>query len=437
MATVSFRLRSAANKKVSIYIYVSLGRKEMYQTKTGFSIYPKDWSSSTKKPKQNSEENKFVFSQLGKLEKFVYDEINIAQGKGEVINLYWLKEKLNLCFSRLKKGDSNLFIAHIDYIVENSKTRKIRGSNKIGLSERRTAGYKTFKKIITEYQVCTKREVNFSDINKSFVDHFTNWLINTKEYSINHAGKQISNLKTVCRDAESMEIKVNPYAKNIQGFKERNEDRYIITLSFEELKLIKNAELNREALINARKWLLLGCEIGQRSSDLLELTSENIRYEKSNYYVDIEQQKTKKFISAIILDPDIIYFVENGFPHKISSQKLNLYIKEVCEKAGITDLIQGKKLDKNTQRKKLGYYPKNELISSHSFRRSFATNYYKKMPTPILIQITGHSKESMFLEYINKREDKDENANLFRKFYEELHGEKTSEMKVIRTGSNN
>ena len=45
------------------------------------------------------------------------------------------------------------------------------------------------------------------------------------------------------------------------------------------------------------------------------------------------------------------------------------------------------------------YDPKYELIASHSFRRSFASNYYKIIPTPILINTTGQSKESMFLKF--------------------------------------
>ena len=40
------------------------------------------------------------------------------------------------------------------------------------------------------------------------------------------------------------------------------------------------------------------------------------------------------------------------------------------------------------------------------------------MHTPILMNITGHTKESIFLNYINKSEDKDANADLFR----EIHG---------------
>ena len=46
-------------------------------------------------------------------------------------------------------------------------------------------------------------------------------------------------------------------------------------------------------------------------------------------------------------------------------------------------------------------------------RRSFASNYYGKIETPLLMNITGHSKESAFLTYIGTHQNKDALADLF------------------------
>ena len=57
---------------------------------------------------------------------------------------------------------------------------------------------------------------------------------------------------------------------------------------------------------------------------------------------------------------------------------------------------------------------KKNQITTHAFRRSFATNYYKTISTPILMQITGHTKEStFFLKYTKKQVDRDDNTKLF------------------------
>jgi len=436
MATVNFRIRSKANRPVSIFIYISLEEGNVISTPSGFTVHPKDWSSTTKRPKQNSENNKETFSKLYTLQDFIYKEVNKAYGKGQLIDVDWLKEKINQCFNRVKKTDNSILINHIQYIIDNANTRKIKGSNKIGLSKRRVTGYKSFKKVMEEYQKHLKKKIYFQDISKAFLEKFTNWLINTKIYSTNYAGKQIDNLKTVCLDAEKLDIKVNSYVKQIEGFKEQNEDRYIQTLSFDELEQIRTAEMETPAQDNARNWLLIGCEIGQRASDLLKLTIEDIRYDQGQMVIDIEQQKTKKFVTVPVPSSYVQEIIENNFPYTISQQKLNKHIKDVCRLSKIEDEVKGKKYDKITKRKKLDFYPKCDLITSHTFRRSFATNYYRKIATPVLINITGHSKESMFLEYINQREDKDHNAHLFMQMWKLINKDKEPQMKVIKNASN-
>lgn len=447
MATVNFRLRSKANKNVSIKIYLSLGRGNVIELNTGFSINPKDWSKDTDRPKQNNTENKLIFNDLKKLESFIFNNLNKDLGKGVIIDTYWLESNIVECFNRIEKVDTGLVLIHTQYIIDNANTRKVKGRNKLGLSLSRVKGYNTFKNLFDVYQTTIKKQVHFLDINKTFVDKFINWLVNTKGYSMNYAGKQIDNLKTVCLDAEKLGIPTNPFINQIQGFSEDNDDRFIQTLSFVELEQIRTAEITKPELLNARKWLLIGCEIGQRQSDLMSITPDNIRYKGQSMYLDIIQQKTNKNVTIGIINPHVKDILENDFPHKISSQKLNTYIKTVCLEAKILESVEGKKYDTDTMRKVLKFYPKHELITSHSFRRSFATNYYKRMPTPILINITGHSKESLFLSYINKREDKDDNANLFMKFYEGIQKDiqkeilksqnKKAEMTVIKNGTTN
>lgn len=455
MATIQFRLRSKANKNVSINVRLSIDRNNVFEIKTGFTIHPKDWSDKNL-PKQTTPENKLLSSDLKKLDSYIIENLNTDLGKSILIDSNWLESKINDCFSRVVKTDTSLLINHIQYIIDNANTRKVK--NKIGLSPSTIKNYTLFRNIISEYQKKIKKQIQFIEITKPFVDKFTNWLINTKNYSTNYAGKQLEILKTVCIDAEKNEIQVAPYSKIIQHFRESEKDRYIQTLSFDELEQIKNLDLSDreqlnlfkkenpeltknlsitpESLNNVRNWILLGCEIGQRGGDLLEITHDSIRYNGKNYYIDIIQQKTNKSVTIGIIAPHVIDIVENILPQKIPHQKLNEYAKVICKLAGIVEVVKGTKLNTETNRKELGNYPKYELIASHCFRRSFASNYYKKIPTPILINITGHSKESLFLTYINKREDKDANADLFMQFYEKLNKDKEPQLKIIKSGTN-
>ncbi len=184
-----------------------------------------------------------------------------------------------------------------------------------------------------------------------------------------------------------------------------------IYLSLEEIELIENAEIEQPHLINATQWLIISCFTGQRISDFMRFTKEMIRIEKGKSLIEFEQQKTGKLMTIPIHAKvqQILDKNKGEFPHRISDQRYNDYIKEVCKIAGIDEEIKGKKQlnisqENNIQkiRRVEGVYPKYELVTSHIGRRSFATNYYGDIPTSYLIYVTGHSSEIMFLNYIGK-----------------------------------
>lgn len=141
----------------------------------------------------------------------------------------------------------------------------------------------------------------------------------------------------------------------------------------------------------------------------MRFTKNMIRYENDKPLLEFTQVKTDKIMTIPVLQPVLEILEKRGgnFPRKISDVKYNLYIKQVCERAGITYKTQGSKKEETypkskKYRKVTGMFPKNELITSHIGRRSFASNYYGSIPTSILINITGHSTEQMFLSYIGK-----------------------------------
>lgn len=448
MASITFRLRSDANKNVSIKARVILGRgKQDLELNTGFTINPKDWNTPDKEnpkkgdnlPKQNNPENKILFNNLKKLESFLFKSINNDMGESVVIDTFWLDAKINECFDRVQKTDEGLITNYIQNIIDTADTRKVKvkGGYKHGLSLSRKNSYIATKNILKEYEAKTKKQIHFIDLNQAFIDKFENWLLKTKKYAVNTSSKHIANIKTVCIEADKKGIQVNSFATQIAIVSESDDDRYIQTLSFAELDDIIKADIISEAHANARKWLLIGCEIGQRGGDLLNITPDNIRYKAGNMYLDLIQTKGKKPVTIGIIAPHVIEIIENSFPYKITTQKLNEHIKKVCEIAKIDAMTEGKIFNSETGRKEFGIYEKYKLITTHSFRRSFCTNYYKRIPTPVLMGISGHSKESIFRVYINAPEDTDENADLFMKFYNDIHKDKKPEMKVVKNGTTN
>jgi hypothetical protein len=90
-----------------------------------------------------------------------------------------------------------------------------------------------------------------------------------------------------------------------------------------------------EEYTDSYNWLLIGLCIGQRVSDLLKLSPNNLRKAPSGLYIDILQQKTKKTVTVGVADPLVIKLLENEFPRKVSQVVFNKQIKVLCKMAGI------------------------------------------------------------------------------------------------------
>jgi len=243
MATIKFQLRSEVNKAVPVYFYLSMGRGLFFRLRTGFSIHPKSWSKAKGFPKQNDASNKAIAADLKKLEKFLLDAINEAQAKGVEIDKGFLEQKTAECFQRQEKDDRSLVSFQVQYIIDSADTRKIVGKSKIGLSTNTIKNYATFKKTVLDFETYIKKSLRFSDLSPELVEKFKNWLLKVRGYSVNHAGKQMSMLKGVSKDAEKLGIPVHPNALKIESFHESNVDRHIITLSFDELEKIGKGKL--------------------------------------------------------------------------------------------------------------------------------------------------------------------------------------------------
>src|SRR5690606_13742646 len=122
---------------------------------------------------------------------------------------------------------------------------------------------------------------------------------------------------------------------------------------FEELAKIENIDKRRlnDNYDNAKDWLIISCYTGQRISDFMRFTKNMIRYErnKEGYlkpFIEFTQVKTGKLM-IVALHPKVIEILEKregDFPKTISDPKYNLYIKQVCRIAELTEKIKGSKL---------------------------------------------------------------------------------------------
>lgn len=390
MATIKFLIQSR-NNPASIYIRFKEGRNIDVKAKTNFVINPTHWSNTKGQPKNLKDEIfKKLNADLVKLKTNLLNHYNDKSFKA-YINSAWLKDFINPI--EQTEAIPNKLISYFDYYALHKK------------SSIQPATYKKLfvnKHLLERFEKATKTTYLITDVNADFKLQFEDFC-KKENYAANTIARAIKFIKTICYHAQSNGITTHFQLNNIKTKTEKVEK---IFLTQDEIEKIEKSDLKLEHLMNARDWLVISCETGQRVSDFMRFTKEQIRYEGKVPLCEFTQIKTKK-IMAIPLSKkvrEILAKRGGNFPRKISDQRYNEYIKEVCKITGINTKIKGSKMIKETNRKATGLYPKYELVTSHIGRKSFATNNYGKIPTALLINVTGHATEAMFLEYIGKTE---------------------------------
>lgn len=406
MATLNFQLKGTSTLKhiyAKLYYRDSTGNKYNYYKNTGEKATSDDWKQiTTKKRVSLSAENKQLKYILENLEEKVLKNLNTDLSKNVIIDKDWLQFQIDLFNKRVTK-EKKISDLLTDNIQEYIKTASVRSNGKggVGLSKDRINQYKNLINLLSEYQQQNKKKYRVKEVNSSFAMNLLTYL-DSKDYAPSYQQKILSNIKTVCNNAQRNGIDVSLQLQDIKISNVKNE--FINYLTEEEINNIDNLILTNEALNNARKWILLGAYIGQRGNDLVNLTEKNIIAKNGRKYFSLQQEKTGKPIH-IPFNSKIEKLIQEGFPYHLSingENGLNKRFKEIGKLANIDEVVKGKKMCKKAKRWVYGEYPKHEILRTHDLRRSFATNLYGKLPSVVIMAITGHSTEKMLLRYIGK-----------------------------------
>jgi len=221
-------------------------------------------------------------------------------------------------------------------------------------------------------------------------------------------------------------------------FANLREDAENIYLTETELESIYRLDLSKSPrLEKVRDLFIFASWSGLRFSDFSTLQPEHIKTDESGeQYIDLRQRKTGGRVQIPIVHDAVTELLTkyNGcLPTGISNQKTNDYLKEICQKAELTERIlkYATKGGKSVVKTADGWgtvstgVEKWMLVTSHAARRSFAYNMFKHlMPTFLIMKLTGHKKESEFLKYINV--DAEETVAITRQY----RGSRTQTFKV-------
>ena len=414
-ARITYVLAPKSDTQGEVWVNLSLENNNTQKVPLGIFAPFNQWDPMQGQILGIDEQAKEQNIRLDLLKGYLEASYTTAQLKQETIDGNWLLHHVNLCFDDAKKTSDKMLLFQIQKYIESAPLRRIKRTGALGLSTYTIRNLERFYSLIESFEKSIKTQIALDAIDHKLVGRFKEWLLTEKGYSLNNAGLQVKLLKMVCKEADRLGVEVHPYTRHIESFTQRSSDRCLQTLNFEEIKKIKGLMGLSSSMENTRKWLLIGLSIGQRVSDLLRLNQVQMRYAERGLYIDIIQQKTEKHVTVGVIDPDVVGILKDDFPYRVSQQLFNKQLKELCKYVGIDQPVNAYKVCPKTRRRVLGTYPKYSVISSHDLRRSFATNYFGKIETPILMQITGHSKETTFLSYIGQNVNKDAYADAFMK----------------------
>jgi len=252
--------------------------------------------------------------------------------------------------------------------------------------------------------------LTFERIDKNFYTKFVAYL-NKKAYTLNTVGKYIQALKTFLTYSTENGYNTNLYFKT-KKFKVHQVPGFSIYLTEAEIQAVYEKDFSESPhLERVRDLFVVGCWTGLRFSDFTTIKPENIEGDflriktfKTGEKVIIPIHQTVREIMNKYIDR-----YPNSLPPAISNQKMNAYLKDISEAVEVLKINVDAEYQKGgfkvTEAKK-----KHELVTTHTARRSFATNVYKSgFPAISLMKITGHRTEKTFLLYIKVTPE--ENAN--------------------------
>jgi site-specific recombinase XerD len=410
MAKFNLNLRSADSHEETPIHLVVRWQNQRIVVNTGYSVIPKFWDVNnqrlyTKPSMERKDLNMKLNSMLSKIVSdaeclFVdFESINKRRPSKEEFQRI-LQNLIRPQNTKPLKSES-LFEFIEQFLQEmrngvNPKTGKF-------YAPKTPETYRICLDKLKDFGVKAKRKIDFDDINLEFYDDFVAYLSECG-YKRNYIGKQIRTLKTFLNEAMERGLTKNVAHKS-RRFTAPSEQVSNIYLSITELDELFALDLTSQPrLENVRDLFVFGCYTGLRFSDFTRVKSQDIDLEEK--LIEIQTQKTKEMV-AIPIYPITEQIIakykdktQNSLPTPISNQKFNIYIKEVAQRLNTLNVkiteefwLNGKRVVKTCL--------KWEKVSSHTARRSFATNMFiLGYRAQNIMKITGHRTESSFMAYL-------------------------------------
>ncbi len=384
----------------NIYAYISLlkKRENRIRINTGYKIDKSFWDNERQKPKTKYSDNDTLKIALDYFKKNCNDVCKIMIEKYpeiDSVSYQNIKTEYLEIFNKNNKQVIKLnafWESYNDFILY--KTNNV--------VQKTIYHFKRIRTLLKDYEVYTKTEINFNTINEVFKSKFENFLISKYDFSDNYISKIFSMIREFMYYAYRQKYHTNLDYKYLTKPTNRAD---IFTLTEKEYNMLINFDYPNERLTKTRDLFVFQTEICQRFSDIQGIAKGNFTLDTDGDMILKVRQKKTDIVVNIPLSPIAISIVKkyNFELPKISNQKYNTYIKELCKLTGINELVTIHNFKGG--KKEISQIEKYNMISSHTARRTGATLLLSNgIPIPMIMTLTGHKTISEFQKYIGYNE---------------------------------
>jgi len=387
------------DKKHNIKIYIYDSDKKIYVTTTHF-VCKEHWDKSTRTVSKDNKNHEYINNDIkGK----IYD----LQRKYLIDPLIKINDITEV---KKKKVDFNSFLQASYNRLEN---KTILTKNGQSLSTGSIKGMKTHLHRIIEYNKIEK--ITFDKIDIDFYGRFVSFL--RYEYKLklkkkvviglseNSISKTVSNFVRIVKDAWKAKLHDNRGALNFSVPRVESDNIALSEKEIDSMMAIKNLP---EHLVLESDRFYVAYNFFLRFGDSIVIDKANILTINNKKYLESTSGKTHTKVIIPIFKRTLAILKKYNYEiPKTTNQESNWKIKEIGRLAGIdepttvTEIRQGKIIKT--------VYEKYKLITTHTARRSMATNLYMSGVDRKSIQLMGGWKTLDMLETYLKI-DKVENA---------------------------
>ena len=406
---VSFSLRDPGSAETSVQLRLTIPKtRRRFKYGTGLLALTRYWDA--KKQRLKSTRHYPSASRINQLldgaATVCLTVYNRATDAGEVLTTDQLRSELDTYLQRSGKGGRGLtaptdFYGYARYYLAQQLER----------GNLQPSSYRTHMSVVSQLENW-KPQLGFSEITLAFHAELLAWLYGAPKFSsASTAGKYVKTIKAICKAATDEDINTNlSFTK--KAFKKpiaKTDHMYLPPARLTELYELDLADQPR--LDRVRDQFLVGCWTGLRFSDFTKITPDNITTERTRAgeLTEVLRVVTRKMTQPVTIPShpvvkNILAKYDGKLPRQISNQKFNDYLREIGELAGFTgtESVVRNIAGVNVIVKRRVC----DMLTSHTARRSFATNMYNaKVPVASIRAITGHKTDVSFYAYVKTDAD--------------------------------